>query len=120
MTTRWTTRLLAVQTFLFASASLVHAGVLVSGYEHSRAAIAEGVIALVLLAGLAIGIARPAATRTIALAAQGFALLGTLVGAFTIAIGVGPQTRPDYLFHILLLVLLVSGLVVAWKSKRQI
>jgi len=96
----------------------VHAGVLVGGYEHSRAAIAEGVIALVLFAGLVVSLARPRATRTIALVAQGFALLGTLVGAFTIAVGVGPQTTADHLFHALLLALLLSGLAVAWKSKK--
>jgi hypothetical protein len=116
--TRWTTLLLAVQAVLFAAASLVHAGVLASGYEHSRAAIAEGVIALVLFAGLVVSLARPRATRTVAIVAQGFALLGTLVGAFTIAIGVGPQTTADSFFHVLLLALLVSGLAVAWKSKR--
>lgn len=116
--TRRTTLLLAIQTLLFAAASLVYAGVLASGYEHSRASIAEGVIAAVLFAGLVVSVARRTATRTIALVAQGFALLGTLVGAFTIAIGVGPQTKADALFHVLLVVLLLSGLAVAWKSKR--
>lgn len=95
--TRLTKLLLAFQAILFAAASLVHAGVLLSGYEHSRAATAEGVIALVLLAGLVGSLVRPASARTIALAAQGFALLGTLVGAFTIAVGVGPQTTAGLL-----------------------
>jgi hypothetical protein len=111
--TRRTTLLLALQAILFAAASLVHAGVLFSGYEHSRAATAEGVIALVLAAGFVVTLARPASARTSALVAQGFALLGTLVGAFTIAIGVGPQTTADYVFHVVVVVLLVSGLVVA-------
>lgn len=112
---RWTKPLLAFQAVLFAAASLVHAGVVLGGYEHSRAAIAEGVIALVLLAGLVASLARPASARTLALGAQGFALLGTLVGAFTIAVGVGPQTTADHVFHAVLLTLLVSGLAVAWK-----
>jgi hypothetical protein len=30
-----------------------------------------------------------------ALAVQGFAFLGKLVGAFTIAVGIGPQARGD-------------------------
>ena len=116
--TRRTKLLLAFQAVLFAAASLVHAGVLLSGYEHSRAAIAEGVIALVLLAGFVVSLVRPASARTIALVAQGLALVGTLVGAFTIAVGVGPQTTADYVFHALLLALLVSGLVVAGRSSR--
>lgn len=113
--TRLTEPLLAFQAILFGAASLIHAGVLVAGYEHSRAAIAEGVIALVLLAGLIASLVRPASTRTIALVVQGFALLGTLVGAFTIAVGVSPQTTADYVFHVVLLALLVSGLVVTWR-----
>lgn len=32
----------------------------------------------------------------------GFALLGTFVGVFTIAIGIGPRTVPDIVFHSLL------------------
>lgn len=116
--TRWTKLLLAFQAALFAAASLVHAGVLLGGHEHSRAAIAEGVIALALLAGLIASLVRPASTRTIALVTQGFALLGTLVGTFIIAVGVGPQTTADYVFHAVLLALLVSGLVVAWRLLR--
>jgi hypothetical protein len=45
--------------------------------------------------------------------AQGFAFLSALVGAFTIALGVGPQTTADYVLHAVLLTLLVLGLVVA-------
>ena len=114
--TRRTTLLLALQAILFAAASLVHAGVLFSGYEHSRAATAEGVIALVLAAGLVVSLVRPASARTGALVAQGFALLGTLVGAFTIAIGVGPQTTADYVFHAVVLALLISGLILTRRT----
>ena len=53
----------------FLVASLIHSGVLIAGYEHQKDRIAEGVIAL--------------------------ALLGTLIGVFTIAVGVGPRTAPD-------------------------
>jgi hypothetical protein len=59
---------------------------------------------------------RPDATPRIALIAQGFALVGTGVGLFTIAIGVGPRTIPDALYHAVLVGLLVSGLAVAWRE----
>ncbi len=36
----------------FVAASLIHTGVLISGYEHYRARVAEGVIAIVLFGGL--------------------------------------------------------------------
>ena len=111
--------LLAVEILLFAGASLVHAGVLIGGYEHIQARTAEGVIAAVLALGLALCLLRPAAMRAAALAAQGFALLGTLVGVFTIAVGVGPQTLADKVFHGVLLVVLVAGLLAAWRAPRR-
>jgi hypothetical protein len=100
--------LLAFQAALFGAASLVHAGILLSGYEHSRAATAEGVIALVLLGGLVAGLIRPASARTVALAVQGLALLGTLVGAFTIAIGVGRKPQQT-----------MSSMRCCWQSWSQ-
>ncbi|WID96257.1 hypothetical protein QO058_26605 [Bosea vestrisii] len=109
---------LTVEILLFAGASLIHAGIPIAGSEHVQAMTAEGVIAAVLTLGLAIGGLRPAAARTTALAVQGFALLGTLVGVFTIAVGVGPQTPADKAFHGVLLVLLVAGLVAAWRARR--
>ena len=51
------------------------------------------------------------------LAAQGFALFGTLVGIFTIAIGVGPRTGPDIVYHIIIVIVLVSGLIVTARAK---
>jgi hypothetical protein len=105
---RW---FLAVEAVVFGSAALVHAGVLVHGYEHVAARIAESVIALVLFVGLAASAVTPGSSRTIGLAAQGFALLGTAVGLFTIAIGVGPRTALDLTLHAVMVVLLVTGLV---------
>jgi hypothetical protein len=111
--------ILAVQTALFAAASLVHAGILASGFEHARAMIAEGVIGAVLGLGLLAFLIWPTRGPIIALSVQGFALLGTLVGAFTIAVGVGPQTRGDAAFHVLLLLVLLTGLLTAWASWRR-
>lgn len=111
--------ILAVEILLFAGAALVHAGVLIGGHEHGQARTAEGVIAAVLALGLVICLLRPAAARTTALVVQGFALLGTLVGVFTIAVGIGPQTLADNAFHGLLLVVLVVGLVTAWRAPRS-
>jgi hypothetical protein len=109
---------LAVQVALFALASLAHRGVLLNGYEHVRAAIAEAVIAAVLAAGLLLSLMRPWSARAFALAAQGFALLGTLVGVTMILIGVGPRTAPDIALHGVMLVVLTLGLVVAWNTAK--
>lgn len=101
----------------FIAASLVHSGALITGYEHREARIAERVIAIALLAGLALTRVRLRWTRVVGLAAQGFALVGTLVGVFTIAIGIGPRTAPDIAYHIGIVVVLASGLVVAARAR---
>jgi hypothetical protein len=103
----------------FVAASLIHAGVLISGYEDPAARIAEGVIAAVLIAGLILSFIRPAWTRWVGLAAQGFALLGTLVGLFTIIIGIGPRTVLDIVYHAAIVVVLVWGLIVAARAPSE-
>jgi hypothetical protein len=106
---------LLVEAATFLLAASVHAGLLLDGYEHREARIAESVIALALLVGLAVTWIRPRWTRRAGLAAQGFALFWTLVGIVTIAIGIGPRTGPDIAYHIGIVVVLVWGLVVARK-----
>ena len=100
----------------FIMAALIHFRLLIDGYAHRKAGVAESVIAVVLVAGVALTSIRSDAVRAIGLAAQGFALLGTLVGIVTIAIGVGPRTTPDIVYHAAIVVVLVSGLVVAARS----
>src|SRR5262249_32537981 len=108
---------LFVEGAAFIAAALTHFGLLIHGYEHLKAGTAESVIGIVLFAGLALTWIRAGATRGIALAVQGFALLGTMVGIFTIAIGVGPRTVPDIAFHIGIVVVLVSGLITAVRAR---
>ena len=107
-----------VQAAAFGLASLVHRGVLLPGHAHSKAAIAETVIAGVLVLGLLVRGLQMAPARAAALLAQAFALLGTCVGLLTIAIGVGPQSGADLVFHIAVIALLVCGLVAAWRTPR--
>jgi hypothetical protein len=103
----------------FVAASLIHSGHLIAGYEHQRARIAEGVIAFVLLVGLTLTWIRPARLGSVGFAAQGVALLGTLIGVFTIVIGVGPRTLPDVLYHIGIVIVLVLGLSVAARVRHR-
>lgn len=110
---------LAAEACAFSLAASIHFGALISGYQHHAAGTAESVIAAVLWIGLALSAIFPAATRGVGLAAQGFAAFGTLVGITTIVIGVGPQTIPDIGYHIAILIVLISGLVIAARSKRN-
>ncbi len=109
---------LLLEGLSFVLAGQVHYGTIVGGYEHPQAAIAESVIGSVLLAGLGLTWVWPERTREIGLATQGFALLGTLVGAFTIAVGVGPRTAPDIAYHLAILGALAWGLSVAVRAPR--
>jgi peptidoglycan/LPS O-acetylase OafA/YrhL len=110
--------LLAIEVVVFASAALIHAGWPLADREDIGAATAESVIALVLLAGLTLTWLRPTATRAAAIAAQGFALLGTCVG-LTLVIFVGPTNGLDLTIHSIMLALLVSGLVVTVGRARN-
>jgi hypothetical protein len=106
---------LLVEAATFLVAALSHFGVPVEGYEHQEAAVAESVIALVLLTGVWLGWSRPAWARAAGIGAQGFALVGTLVGLFTIAIGYRHPNSAYYSFDRVSQVasILVLGPVVA-------
>jgi hypothetical protein len=108
---------LLFEALTFIAASLVHFGILVHGYEHDKARVAEGVIAAVLLAGLIVSLVRSAWTAEAGVAAQGYALLGTLVGVFTIIVGVGPRTVPDLVYHGAIIAVLGWGLSEAMKAS---
>ena len=107
---------LLIEGLAFLFASSIHLGVISSGYGHRRAGTAEGIIGLVLLAGLLLTYLKPSSARTIGLAALGFALFGTLVGLFTIAVGVGPRTAPDLLFHAFLISSLPAALFITARA----
>jgi hypothetical protein len=59
----------------------------------------------------------PQRARHIAPAGLAFAFLGTLVGAFTIAVAIGPQTRADLVLHALSLLGLALGLVTTGPKR---
>lgn len=111
---------LLLEGIAFITASLTHFGVLIHGYEHRRAGTAESVIGIVLLAGFVLTWMLPRSTRGIGIAVQAFALLGTCVGIYMIAIGVGPRTFPDIAFHIAIVIALISGLIVAFRAQKQV
>jgi hypothetical protein len=112
-----TRRFMTVEAVSFGLAALIHSGRLIAGYEHYRARTAESVIAAVLLAALVATFVRPASTRAFGLAGQGFALLGTTVGLITVAIGVGPRTALDIVYHVSIYCVLLWGLRVTARGR---
>ena len=107
-TIRW---FLGFEAAAFVLAALVHFGFLLHGYEHSKAPIAESIIGGVLFVGFVATFIRPQRAFTIARGAQLFGLIGTCVGLFTIAVGIGPRTGPDLFFHAGILTTLIAGLI---------
>jgi hypothetical protein len=117
LTTPITRALLPAEAATFAVAASIHFGAFLPGYAHRRAGIAETVIAVILLAGAALSFATPTQTaRSAFLGAQAFAALGVCVGLFTIAIGVGPRTVPDVVYHVAILATLIAGLACARRT----
>ena len=104
---------LGIEALAFWMASLVHAGVLIRGYQHRQAMIAEGVIGAVLALGLLLILMHPRSTRSVGSVVQMFALLGTLVGIFFMVVGIGPHSGFDVALHVMFLIVLVAGVTVA-------
>jgi hypothetical protein len=110
---------LLVEGTSFAVAGFIHSGLLGMGGDRA-ASIAESMLAVVVLLGLMLTWVWPLRVRLIALVAQTIALLGTLVGAFTIAIGIGPRTLADIVFHVTMLAVLACGLVVSARGDHHV
>ena len=103
----------------YALAALIHAGIVMDGYENTGARIAESLIALALAFGWLIARVRSQWLRPAALWAQGLALFWTMVGVLTIVLGVGPRTIPDIIYHAAIVAALIYGLTVARQPLRS-
>jgi len=109
-------RLLIAEGTAFAIASVVHSGVLVDVSVDPSAQFFEGLIAVVLFGGAIVGSLRPGWTRWAAALAQGFGLLFSLIGTYLALIRLGPNTIPDIVFHVAVVVTLAIGLVAAIRA----
>ena len=117
MMTRTIRLFLLLEAAAFVAAASVHFSLVIAGYEHRKAGVAESVIAAVLILALAVTSLGRTWTRRVGLAAQAIALVGTLIGVFTIMIGVGPRTLPDVAYHFAIMAVLIWGLVVAVRAR---
>ena len=111
-------RLLLAQSVAFAIASVVHSGMLVRVSQDPGATIAEGVIAAVLFGGFVVALVWPNWSRLAAGVAQTFALVGSLIGLYLAARGLGPNTPLDLVFHVVIVLMLVVGLIVVVRGSR--
>jgi len=109
--------LLFFEGLAFALASAVHRGWFIPGYQHARAATPEGVIAAVLFAGLILTWVVPKRAWGIGVAVQAFAIVGTLAGVGFVLAGIGPQTVPDIVYHVAMLVVLIGGAIAFMRTR---
>jgi hypothetical protein len=111
-------QLLQTRTFLFAEAvafafgALIHAGLPAEEYGHRDAIIFESVLAGILFLGYSLTLYYRSWTRRIGIAFQGIALLGTVVGRFSILAGAGPAIVFDLVFYRAITAILLWGLIV--------
>jgi hypothetical protein len=112
--------LLFCEAVVFLMAAFVHAGMWIDGYRHREARIAETVLAGALYVGLGLSWLHPLWTRKAGLVTQGFALFGTLIGMFTIIVGVRPRTNPDILYHLCMVGLLSWGLLYTIRAPTDL
>lgn len=110
---------LLAEALVFVVAALVHARTLLEGYEHDKAEIAESVLAAVLFIGFLIAWKRSAWTRIAGIMTQGFAFFGTLIGLFTIVVGLGPQSTLDVVYHLAMIAVLLWGLIAFIKTPGR-
>jgi len=107
---------LASEVLIFLAAAALHTGLILAGYAHRPAMTAEFAIALVLVAGFVLVSIFRERRRAIALGAQVFALVGTLVGLSLVFAGIGPQSMLDYALHGIMVMVVFAGLL--WTSRR--
>jgi hypothetical protein len=110
--------LMLVEAVSLGVASTLHLAGLVHGrggnFNPDAAGTAEAIIGVVLAAAAVFMWRRPGPARTIGIAANGFALVGFLVGISETASG---GDIPDITYHATVIPLLVAGLVLLIRSR---
>lgn len=112
-------RLMLVEAIAFLIASVIHSGAVIDVSVDPGANVAEGIIGAVLLVGAVATTVRPGWTRVVGVLAQGFGLLGSLIGLFLATRGLGPNTVPDLVFHVTIVAMLAVGMVAAFRATAQ-
>jgi hypothetical protein len=111
-------QLVQIRMFLFAEAAafaiaaIIHAGLPAEEYGHRDAIIFESVLAGILFLGYSLTLYNRSWTRQIGIVFQGIALLGTVVGRFSIIAGAGPMIVFDLVFYRAITAILLWGLIV--------
>jgi hypothetical protein len=112
--------LMASNAALFLFGALQHAGVAIGTSHEPRiipAAIVETICALSLLLGAAAILLRAMNLWPVALITNLVALGGVLLGIAALAVGAGPRTASNDLYHRIMLILIGASLVILFYAR---
>ena len=114
--------LMASNAALFLFGAVQHAGVSIGPFREPRILPA---MVVEVLCGLGLGwgglavLAPPVSKWRVALITNFIALAGVLIGVAALAVGAGPRTASNDLYHLTMLSLIVASLVLLFELRRS-
>jgi hypothetical protein len=111
----------ATNAALFFFGAVQHAGVALGPFHEPQiipAAIVEAICGFALVWGVTALITKDWAGRRAAVVANLIALSGVVIGLVALALGAGPRTASNDLYHKLMLILIAGALLLIWFSRR--
>ncbi len=108
---------------LFVFGAVQHVGVVIGPFQEPRiipAAIVETICAIALGWGGAAVLAHEGTFWRTALIANFIALAGVLLGVVALAVGAGPRTASNDLYHRIMLVLIGAGLIILFFARSAL
>jgi hypothetical protein len=112
---------IAANAAFFFFGAVQHAGVALGRFHEPQiipAAIVEAVCGVALVWGVTALVRKSWAGRRAAVVANLIALSGVGVGLVSLALGAGPRTASNDLYHKIMLILIAAALLLIWFSRR--
>lgn len=115
--------LMVLNAALFVFGALQHAGIAIGPMHEPTivpAAIVETICALALIYGLAAVLRRSLHAVRAAVVANAIAITGVMIGMVALAIGAGPRTENNDIYHRFMLLMAVGSIaILATRSGRD-
>jgi hypothetical protein len=108
---------------LFVFGAVQHAGVAIGPFHEPyiiHATIVETICALALLCGALAVLGQFNASWGVAITGNLIALGGVLLGMVALAMGAGPRTASNDLYHRIMLVLIAVGLIILFTARTAV
>ena len=114
--------IMLINAALFVFGAVQHAGVRIASFHEPRiipAAIVESICALSLVLGAGAMLTRQTRAWVIAVVGNVVALSGVVLGIVALALGAGPRTASNDLYHRVMLVLVAIALFSLFLRRRR-